>query len=539
MGDVPEMLKHHQKYATPFTWMTAQAEKLNSPIVQIFMRPLSRPIVIVTDPREAQDVVLRRAKDFDRSMFFNDAFGGVLPNHHIIQPTNQKFRQGRRLLADTMTTGFLNKVAAPSLHRHILKLMDLWRIKSKAAKGYAFWVAEDINHMALDSIWDVAFGSQLLSIPTEIELLSSIPKFEMPAAADEPMVFPAPDYNSAVKSMKVITHTLDATVTSPMPKQTHWLISMTPSYRRARAHKERLIRERLEDAKARLLGRGDHSAGEFAGITSAVDHMVRREAQAAAKEGRAPQYDSASARDEMFGFLIAGHDTTATTLMWAVKHMAASPGVQGKLRGVLRAAFGAGGGGGGVPTAEQISTADIPYLDAVVEEMVRCAGTSPATMRTAVHDTMLLGHTIPKGVDVFMMSNGPGYMAPNTLNESIPEHARSASSQANKDRAVPPWDPRDMTAFKPERWIKTDGGGAEVFDIHSGPVLQFGGGLRGCFGKKMAYLEMKIFIALLVCAFDLETVPEKLRGFEAFDCLTHKPKQCYVVLKEAEKSRAD
>lgn len=71
MGDVPEMLKHHQKYATPFTWMTAQAEKLNSPIVQIFMRPLSRPIVIVTDPREAQDVVLRRAKDFDRSMFFN------------------------------------------------------------------------------------------------------------------------------------------------------------------------------------------------------------------------------------------------------------------------------------------------------------------------------------------------------------------------------------------------------------------------------------------------------------------------------------
>ena len=29
--------------------------------------------------------------------------------------------------------------------------MDLWRIKSKAAKGYAFWVAEDINHMALDS----------------------------------------------------------------------------------------------------------------------------------------------------------------------------------------------------------------------------------------------------------------------------------------------------------------------------------------------------------------------------------------------------
>lgn len=29
--------------------------------------------------------------------------------------------------------------------------MELWRVKSKAAKGHAFAVAEDINHMALDS----------------------------------------------------------------------------------------------------------------------------------------------------------------------------------------------------------------------------------------------------------------------------------------------------------------------------------------------------------------------------------------------------
>ena len=96
---------------------------------------------------------------------------------------------------------------------------------------------------------------------------------------------------SAVKSMKVLTHTLDATVTSPMPSQTHWLISLTPSYRRAEAHKEHLIRERLDDAKARLL-KGGEKAGEFTDITCATDHMVRREAQAAVKENRAPQYES-------------------------------------------------------------------------------------------------------------------------------------------------------------------------------------------------------------------------------------------------------
>lgn len=238
----------------------------------------------------------------------------------------------------------------------------------------------------------------------------------------------------------------------------------------------------------------------------------------------------------MFGFLIAGHDTTATTLMWAAKHVGNHPRVQKKLRGVLHRHFGYENG---VPTAEQISTANIPYLDAVVEEMSRSAGTGSAIIRTTVHDTTLLGHHIPKGVDVFMMNTGPGYLAPNTVNEGIPEHVRSDSSRANKNRAVPLWDESDIAVFKPERWLKTDEKGVETFDVHAGPTLQFGGGVRGCFGKKLAYLEMRMFIALLVWSFDLETVPEKLNGFEAFDSLTHKPKQCYVVLKEAGESQTN
>lgn len=77
LGDAPAMLKHKNKYATVFDWMTAQTLELNQPVVQLFLKPFSKPIVIVTDHRETQDVVLRRAKEFDRSTFFKDAFGGV------------------------------------------------------------------------------------------------------------------------------------------------------------------------------------------------------------------------------------------------------------------------------------------------------------------------------------------------------------------------------------------------------------------------------------------------------------------------------
>ncbi|KAI0124990.1 cytochrome P450 [Xylariales sp. AK1849] len=535
LGDAPAMVRHIQRCGTVFDWMTEQAVELNSPIYQLFLRPFSKPAVFVTDPREAQDILLRRAKDFDRSQFFRDVFGGTVPHNHVIQPTNDKFRQGRRLLADTMATPFLNSVAAPLLHRHSLNLMELWRVKNAAAAGHAFWAADDLNHFALDSIWDVAFGSQLDSLAEETEFLKTISQFEMPASTDDPINLPKPRLNAAANSMKILTHGLDVAVTSPTPSLAHWLLRLTPSYRRARTYKERLVQERLDDAKVRLLHRNHETTDDLIGITCATDHLVRRESQAANKENRAPNYESRQAKDELFGFLVGGYDTTATTLMWSTKLLADSPHVQSKLRTVLFDTFGEKNG---VPTSKQLITMRMPYLDAVVEEVVRCAQTASSAVRRTLRDTQLLGHHIPRGVDVYLMSNGPGYIVSNDLNETIPEHVRSISSRENKHRAMPSWESSDIGVFKPERWIKTDENGVQMFDVHAGPSMQFGSGLRGCFGKKLAYLEIRIFIAVLLWTYDLQLVPEALRGHEAFDSLTHKPKKCYLILKVTGRTEA-
>lgn len=379
--------------------MTQQGVELDSPIFQLFLKPFSKPAVFITDPREAQDVLLRRAKWFDRSQFFEDVFSGTVPHNHVIQPTKDKFRQGRRLLADTMAAPFLKHVAAPLLHRHCLNLMKLWRVKSDAAVGHASWAAGDLCNFALDSIWDVAFGSQLNSLTEEIAFLKTIARFDAPIFSDDPINLPTPPINEAVKSMKILTHGLDVAVTSPTPSQSHWMLRMTSSYRRAKNYKERLVQERLDDAKVRLLDRTHETTEDLKGITCATDHMVRREAQAASKENRAPNYEGRQAKDELFGFMVGGFDTTATTLMWSTKLMADSPRVQSKLRGVLFDTFGEKNG---VPTAERLIAIRIPYLDAVVEEIVRCAQTSSAATRRAVRDTQLLGHYIPKGVDVYI-----------------------------------------------------------------------------------------------------------------------------------------
>ncbi|KAI0973117.1 cytochrome P450 [Xylaria arbuscula] len=531
LGDAPAMIQHARRHGTVFDWMVQQAVILNSPIFQLFLKPFSKPAIFITDPREAQDILLRRTKDFDRSRFFKDVFGGTVPYCHVVQPTNDKFRQGRRLLADTMAAPFLNRVAAPLLHKHTLNLIELWQVKTNATAGHAFSVADDLSYFALDSIWNVAFGSQLNSLPEEVSFLKGISKFDIPMSRHDPIQLPKLEANRAANSMRILTHGLDAAVTSPTPSLSHWLLSLTPSYRRAKSYKERLVQESLDDAKARLLSHMTHE-DELEGITCATDHMVRRESQAADRENRAPNYGSREAKDELFGFLVGGYDTTATTLMWSVKLIADNPYVQDKLRTVLLNTFGGEGGiRRAIPTPEKITAIRIPYLDAVIEEVVRCAQTASSATRVTLHETELLGYRVPKGVDVYMLSNGPGYMLSNDLNETIPEHVRSTSSQESKHRVPPNWASGDISVFRPERWIKTDERGIEIFDMHAGPSMQFGAGLRGCFGKKLAYLEIRILIVLLLWTFELQAVPEDLRGYEAFDSLTHKPRKCYVKLK--------
>lgn len=117
LGDIPSLIRFRagngQGPQSISDWFTYHFRELNAPVFQLFLDPLGKPTICITDPRESQDILLRRVKEFDRSPFFEKAFSGTIPNHHIVQQTNDKFRAGRRLVADTMTTPFLNTVSAP------------------------------------------------------------------------------------------------------------------------------------------------------------------------------------------------------------------------------------------------------------------------------------------------------------------------------------------------------------------------------------------------------------------------------------------
>lgn len=126
-----------------------------------------------------------------------------------------------------------------------------------------------------------------------------------------------------------------------------------------------------------------------------------------------------------------------------------------------------------------------------------------------------------------MMANGPSFMSPGF---EIDKSRRSPSSQANKENSGNQWETTDMGAFEPNRWLSRDEKAAEVYNPQAGPQLAFGLGPRSCFGKKLAYVEMRIMVVLILWHFELKKPPPELSGHEAVDTLTRKPIQCFVRL---------
>lgn len=529
-GDVPSMLRHLKTSKTISDWILGHHKRHNSPIIQMWSSLFQRQWVVIDDFREAQDILMRRTKEFDKPDVIGDIFWGVTPQFHANHVTNDAWRAQRKSVSDLMTPAFLNAVAAPQLHDKFSDLVALWKEKMRLAQGRPFSAKQDVYEVALEAIWAAIFsGEEETATKKSIDLLASKKVEGLPDDIDEEVVFDRVPAEAIFEAVLRLTDSIEWTLKSPYPIITGFLQRYYPSLRRHAKVKNRVITEQIKRAEKRLAGTKD---GKDPAITNGLDHILNRERMAAEKEGRAPTYHSPAIKDDLFGLLIAGHDTTSTTLLWALKFLAAHPSVQKALRTSLYTTFAAARSASRAPSAAEITTITNHYLDAVLEECIRCSTTSVLPSRTTTRDAVVLGHVIPKGTRVAIISIHAGANAPAW---PIPDSLRSASYHNTGGGKTGNWDPDTIADFDPQRWLVRDREGKQVFDAMAGPHLQFGAGQRGCYGKKMAYLELRIAIVLVVWAFELKGVPEAYAGWNTVEMLTRSPVQAYVRLGEAGK----
>ncbi|KAH8704501.1 cytochrome P450 [Phaeosphaeriaceae sp. PMI808] len=542
-GDLPSVTKHLETSQASTDWLMSHNTRHNSPIVQIFMDLFSKPWVVITDYREAQDILMRRTKEFDKPDMISDLFYGINPHHHTVQPTNDAWRYQRKLMQDLMSPSFLYGVAAPQIHASFMDLVRLLAEKERLSQGRPFSVKQDIYETALEAIWAAVFGIENTATVTrtQIDLLAPLQSVDLPPP-DKAVEFPRAPAPAEFHAVLEITEGLEHVVKSPYPRITGFYRRYLPSVSRQLSLIQRLMSDEIAKSEKRMQA----SSGSADKITNAVDHMLRREKIGAEKQRRAPQYQSKVMAAELFGLLIAGHDTTSTTLLWSLKHLTAHPQIQSKLRTELHKIFPAALAARRAPSAAEIvasitatahssssSSSYSPYLDACIEELIRCSRTAGFITRTATVDAVVLGRVVPKGTKIAFCTDAGGTLEPAY---DIPDSLRNSTYlAASSEKKVPEWESSRIGVFDPERWLVRregggGGGGEKVFDAGAGPHIVFGAGPRGCFGRKLAYLELRLAIVLVVWHFEMRGVEGEYASWDAVDQLTHNPIRTYVRL---------
>ncbi|KAL1644258.1 hypothetical protein SLS61_008860 [Didymella pomorum] len=182
-------------------------------------------------------------------------------------------------------------------------------------------------------------------------------------------------------------------------------------------------------------------------------------------------------RDEMDSnatiFLVAGSETTATTLSGTTYLLLKNPAAYARLANEIRTAF----------ARSQDITIDavnnLPYLLATLQEGLRYYPPVPTGFPRVVpgQGQQISGHYVPGGTSVY-------------VSQHAANHSSRNFSEPNK--------------FKPERWLESR---PKAFEADKREVVQpFSFGPRNCLGKNLAYAEMRLILAKILFHFDLELV---------------------------------
>jgi cytochrome P450 len=171
------------------------------------------------------------------------------------------------------------------------------------------------------------------------------------------------------------------------------------------------------------------------------------------EEGRG--LDNGAIRDQILTLLVAGHETSATSLSWAFEEILRVPGEQERLIAEAEAVLG------GAPVeAEHLPR--LERIDSAIKEALRLHPVTGATGRRLKQPATLGGYDLPAGVMVVALV-----------------HLLHRRPDLYED---------------PERFIADRFIGKKIDPYAWAP---FGGGIRRCLGMAFALHEMKVMLATI------------------------------------------
>ncbi|WP_328845539.1 cytochrome P450 [Streptomyces sp. NBC_00258] len=253
---------------------------------------------------------------------------------------------------------------------------------------------------------------------------------------------------------------------SPVNPPRSWPL---PSNRRAEAASQAVYAVcDLIIAERRTAGATAKTASSSAS-SAAGDDLLSLLSRASSEEDGS--LDAAELRDQVLVFLIAGHETTATSMAFALHLLARDPEAQKRAQVEVDR----------LPSGRAPSAADLdelPYLTRVLKESMRLYPAAPVVGRRSVEAAEVDGHLIPAGADVLVLP---------WVTHRHPDL----------------WD--DPERFDPDRFTPE-----REAARHRYAWFPFGGGPRACIGQHFSMLESVLALAALLRSYELEAMDTEI-----------------------------
>lgn len=159
-------------------------------------------------------------------------------------------------------------------------------------------------------------------------------------------------------------------------------------------------------------------------------------------------------RDQLVTLLLAGHETTASSLAWALYEAGRDPELLARCK-------------------QAADEGDDDFLDAVMKESMRLHPIIPMVVRTLMKPATVGGWDLPRGTTV-----GPSIIIAHQRDDNHPDPER----------------------FRPERFLGQN--------PPTNTWIPFGGGVRRCIGAGFALMESVVVLREVFSAYDVTAVGE-------------------------------
>ena len=321
--------------------------------------PVPWPSYLVNDPPSVREVLVTRARNFDKDTLQYRALS-LVTGEGLLTADNDPARRQRRIVQPAFhheTTGALAQHVTTAAAR----VSERWRSRCSVERECVIDVDADMMHAALEVVGDALFRTDLTGQADRLAA-ATLAALDVVIARARTPIAPPPWL--------------------PTPRNV--------ALRRANAKLDSAVHTMIADRRPALPSAD--SSLEHAAADRAPD-MLDMLMQAQDEDGIG--LSDREIRDQMVTFIVAGHETVASALTWAWALLAAAPEWQERAQEEVDSVVA-----GRLPTIEDFPR--LPIVRAILDESLRLYPPAWLITRSSAESSDFDGWQVPSGALIIM-----------------------------------------------------------------------------------------------------------------------------------------